>query len=214
MGQTDELNAPKPPKFLERVVNLAVPRASREHVLGDLHERYVSPLGYLKDAASAVPGAILGRIRRITPVPYLVLEFVLIYASILIAAFWTRGMGPVWGGGDFSKSALAAVYLLMVVTARDVYRGDPFSLTPEQLELASRLHFNREVLRRVSIVGDILCVTMLAFGAYYGAGLLFPSLSAFPPIMTTQYSTLLVTALLSPLRLWLGTRKHSPERRA
>jgi hypothetical protein len=256
MGQTDELNRPKPPRLLEHVVALALPRAFREHVLGDLNERYLSPLSYLKDAASAVPAAMLGQIRRVTPAPYLLLEFALIYASILIAAFWTRGMGPVWGGGGFLKPALAAVYLLMIFTARDVYGGEPLSLAAEQVELAVRRHFHKEVLRRVStaegnavmsstcwswatpfrrsrlwmlsiqakprdalidggrIVADVYLHTFFALSAYWAAQILFPKLNTFLPIMTGLYSVWLVTALLSPLRLWLGIRKHSPVRRA
>ena len=216
MGQTDELKSPKPPKFLERLVGFAIPRASRDHMLGDLHERYVSPFGYLKDAASAVPAALLGQIRRVVPLPYLLLEFLLIHASILIAAFWTRGFGVIWGGGppNFTKSAMAAAYLLILLTARDVYGQDPFSLTAAQVELAPLMHFNREILLRVSIAFSVFLLTYFAFGAYYVAQIAFPRLSVFPGIMTTIRSPWLVAALLSPLRIWLGTRKHNFERRA
>jgi hypothetical protein len=40
----------QPPENLEKIVRWLVPAASREHVLGDLNERYRSPGKYLVDA--------------------------------------------------------------------------------------------------------------------------------------------------------------------
>src|SRR5579862_6516694 len=71
-----------PPKFLESLVRRLLPPAVREQVLGDLHERYESPLGYIADAASVVPAAVFGQLRRSTPIPLRLLETVIIYSSI------------------------------------------------------------------------------------------------------------------------------------
>jgi hypothetical protein len=76
----------KPPKWLERLVWILLPPDYREPVLGDLQERYRSPAHYLLDAISAVPAAIIGKIRRTTPFPALLLEVVLVYASFFAAA--------------------------------------------------------------------------------------------------------------------------------
>ena len=44
-----------PPKLLETIAGLFLPRAIREQVLGDLHERYSSPLQYTLDLICTVP---------------------------------------------------------------------------------------------------------------------------------------------------------------
>ena len=46
---------PRPPYIIEAVVSALLPASRRDDVLGDLHERYTSPLGYLRDAAQLVP---------------------------------------------------------------------------------------------------------------------------------------------------------------
>jgi hypothetical protein len=60
----DRQKQTRPPKVMERVVRLLVPPVSREHVVGDLSERYVSPRQYLLDALRTVPFVIGSRIRR------------------------------------------------------------------------------------------------------------------------------------------------------
>ena len=62
-----------PPKVLVFLVRLLLPRTCREHVLGDLHERYRSPFGYAADGANAIAAAIVGQIRRATPARFLLL---------------------------------------------------------------------------------------------------------------------------------------------
>jgi hypothetical protein len=59
-GMTDRI----PPRVLERLVSTLTPFNYRDQVLGDLRERYLSAFSYIKDAASAVPAAILGQFRR------------------------------------------------------------------------------------------------------------------------------------------------------
>lgn len=54
--------APRP--LIERLIGSLIPAASREHVLGDLRERYVSDIRYLTDAADVVPLVLWGHVRR------------------------------------------------------------------------------------------------------------------------------------------------------
>ena len=54
----------RPPKALETIAGLLIPRASREQVLGDLHERYRSPVQYISDVVRTVPWVIASRLRR------------------------------------------------------------------------------------------------------------------------------------------------------
>lgn len=54
----------RPPAVIERIVRVLVPPVAREHVMGDLSERYVSPSQYLADAFRTVPFVIASRVRR------------------------------------------------------------------------------------------------------------------------------------------------------
>jgi hypothetical protein len=67
-------------------VRRLLPPAVREQVLGDLHERYESPLKYIADAVSVVPAAIFSQLRRSTPIPFRLLEALIIYTSIFAGA--------------------------------------------------------------------------------------------------------------------------------
>ena len=57
----------QPPAFLERLVARLLPRASREHVLGDLAERYTSPARYIVDAGRTIPFVVGSQLRRAAP---------------------------------------------------------------------------------------------------------------------------------------------------
>jgi len=46
------------------VIRLLIPPACREHVLGDLWERYTSPRQYVVDALRTLPFVIWSQIRR------------------------------------------------------------------------------------------------------------------------------------------------------
>lgn len=56
----------RPPRLLERVIALLIPPAYREHVLGDLHERYTKPWRYIVDSARTAPLVLFSHIRRNT----------------------------------------------------------------------------------------------------------------------------------------------------
>jgi hypothetical protein len=56
--------SPGPSKIVEAIVAALVPPACREEVLGDLHERFKSPLQYFFEAVCTVQLVILSRMRR------------------------------------------------------------------------------------------------------------------------------------------------------
>ena len=106
----------RPPALAEAVVRALVPPASREHVLGDLHERYTSPRHYVLDALSTLPFVVASRIRRTThPI-----GFVFAVAFLWFAVFY----------GPFQKSWITALIPSLagavVLALRDAYR----TLTP------------------------------------------------------------------------------------
>jgi hypothetical protein len=102
----------RPPEMIARLVRVLVPPASREHVLGDLQERYVSPRQYLWDALRALPFIIASRLRRTTHPVGLLLAGAFFYWAV----FW----------GNFQehwRAALIPTLISLVVLAlRDVYR--------------------------------------------------------------------------------------------
>ena len=61
----------RPPAVMERVARLLIPPAAREEVVGDLWERYRSPLRYASEALSVMPFLVASQIRRNTNVPAL-----------------------------------------------------------------------------------------------------------------------------------------------
>ncbi|HTA41593.1 MAG TPA: hypothetical protein VK789_04045 [Bryobacteraceae bacterium] len=77
-----------PPKLLETLARLLVPPACREEVLGDLHERYKTPLQYLGDLFSILPFLVMRRILRTTDPQLFLTDALLVYGSFLAAAWY------------------------------------------------------------------------------------------------------------------------------
>jgi glucose-6-phosphate-specific signal transduction histidine kinase len=100
-----------PPVALESVVGLLVPPLAREHVLGDLAERYVSPGRYLLDALRTVPAVVISQIRRTS---YFVLWPMV---GLLLAFAFSRGTEGWW-----PRAVIAAVITLLAFMFRDAYR--------------------------------------------------------------------------------------------
>lgn len=101
-----------PPALIEAIVRVLVPPAAREHVLGDLSERYVSPRAYLLEALRTVPFVVGSRIRRTTHPAGL-----LFGAALLIVGF---GAGAT--DGFLARAALPTLVALVAVVLRDAYR--------------------------------------------------------------------------------------------
>jgi hypothetical protein len=102
----------RPPALAEAVVRALVPPASREHVLGDLHERFTSTRQYLLDALAALPFVIGSRIRRTThPV-----GFVFTVAFLWFAVFY----GP--SQKSWLTALIPSVCGALAFVFRDAYR--------------------------------------------------------------------------------------------
>jgi len=113
----------RPPKLIEIVVGLLLPHASREHVLGDLHERCTGPVQYLGDAILAVPLVVASRIRRVTDPDVFLMEALGLYVAYLGAALI---LAPTvlyrqWG---LLRLAVPAAVALVVSTLAAAY-ADP-----------------------------------------------------------------------------------------
>ncbi|MGO9259775.1 MAG: hypothetical protein ACLQU1_26200 [Bryobacteraceae bacterium] len=112
-----------PPKIIESVMAWLLPPASREHVLGDLQERYAGLRSYLADAASAVPGAIAGRILRTTDWQVLAMEAGALYLSFLTAAWAVVGAAYLSQHGDFLRLLLPVALAVLALIVGDAYGG-------------------------------------------------------------------------------------------
>jgi hypothetical protein len=78
----------RPPALIDAIVGHLIPPACREHVLGDLCERYTSPIGYLVEAIRTIPLVIAGRIRRTCDALLVLGE-----AQILLLTFYGAAFG-------------------------------------------------------------------------------------------------------------------------
>jgi len=137
------------PEMIERLVRVLVPPASREHVLGDLQERYVSPRQYLADALKALPFIIASRVRRTTHPVGLLLAGSFLYWAV----FW----------GNRQESWVAALIptllTLIALGLRDVYRD----VTPSWL---------RAVVVDMTIATSAVLLSQAVLSATYPALLL------------------------------------------
>src|SRR5262245_36072085 len=113
----------RPPALAERVVRALVPPASREHVLGDLDERYESPRQYVRDALATLPFVIGSRIRRTThPI-----GFLFTVAFLWFAVFY----------GSFHKSWVIALIPSIAGALSFVFRDVYRTLNPRWLREAA-----------------------------------------------------------------------------
>ena len=102
----------RPPALMEAVVRLLTPAACREHVLGDLCERYRSRRQYAFEALTTIPFVVASRIRRTSSIGLLTLQVIGVCVG-----FWTS---PPFGLAEMTAAAAGALIMLL---ARDAYRG-------------------------------------------------------------------------------------------
>src|SRR5688500_1923195 len=82
----------RPPEVIERLVGLLIPPACREHVLGDLSERYSSPGQYVLDAMRAVPFVLASQVRRSSHTLLVLGELIILWFCFTAGAWWTEGL--------------------------------------------------------------------------------------------------------------------------
>jgi len=131
-----------PPRLLEKIIGWFIPPACREHVLGDLHERFESTWLYLRDAASAVPMVILSRIRRTADPQLLLMEAFALYIAFVGAAWWIdRGSFLFQPFGLLRLAIPAAIGLLAFVVADAYSQPSRRSVLKPMLQTAAGLAF-------------------------------------------------------------------------
>jgi len=180
------------PKHLETIVRLLLPPASREHVLGDLHERYKSRKSYLVDALLVLPAVITSRIRRTTDVQVFLMEALTVYVSFTAAAWYLGQPGFLYEHAGsvrlVAPTILAGVALLLCNAYSDPERksfSKPILQTAGSLALA---FFGQAVVfdtqQSLAVPFPIMLYgSVLAFFLVSSLRMLFPPVqSRWPPL--------------------------------
>ena len=187
----------RPPVLIDAVVRALIPPVCREHVIGDLWERYRSPWQFVLDAAGTIPFVVASQIRRTST-----LAGVIIYAFTLLVSL---GVGSKRTGA--AVAALGGAMLGFVL--RDAYkRGISVSVR----QVAVDLVFGAGgLIASQAIVALVLPRQLLPLSAYAGClaafGLIFllrlqnPNLGGIPrQAMTLVPATF--EALVTEVRLF------------
>ena len=106
------MSNPGPPKTLETIVGALLPSACREHVLGDLCERYRGNWQYLCDALLILPMLVASRIRRTADPQMLLIEAFAIYLSFVAAGWQFCGASFLYDDSGFLRLAVPALAAL------------------------------------------------------------------------------------------------------
>ena len=175
MGKGSRAMRAGPPKVIESVVALLVPPAAREHVLGDLRERYAGTRSYLSDALSAVPGAIFGRLLRTLDGHVLAMEACALYLAFVTAGWAALGAADLYRQGQFLHLLLPVALALLALVVSDVYAGGA-GQTPV---VAAGLGAGCAVA--VSRVNGVLPPAILCSGGVLALVLIWTLRMLFPP---------------------------------
>ena len=142
----------RPPVLIDAVVRALIPPACREHVVGDLWERYHSPWQFLLDSARTIPFVVASQIRRTSTLAGVVIHAFVLFVSVGV------GAGRLW-------PAIAAVSgALLGFVLRDAYRRVP-SMTVKQVAI-DLLYGAAGLLGSQAIVALVLPALLLPLPAY------------------------------------------------
>lgn len=173
------------PRRIESVVRLLLPPAYREHVLGDLHERYESPRQYVPDALSVLGPVVISRIRRTTDFEVLLMEAFAIYLSYLAAAWYLGQHGFLYDGFGFERlaipTALAVIGLLISNAYSDLEKQSPAKATMQAGGSLALAFLGQAALfdtvRRLAVP-----FAVMLFGSCIGLVLVSTLRILFPPV--------------------------------
>ena len=175
---------PAPPRLMEAVVRLLIPPVYREHVLGDLYERYTSPLQYVADATWSVPCVVASRIRRTSDPAVLLLEAFALYVSFLAAGWALGGMMFLEQQSGFVRLAIPTLIGVVALRLAVAY-ADPRKNTALKPLLDATLAVGIAVLSQAVLwLGEVELLvprTVLAWGGVASVVLLTALRMLFPP---------------------------------
>ena len=155
--------------------------ASREHVLGDLHEKCKSPRQYLIDATSVLGPVIISRIRRTTDVQVFFMEVIAVYLSFSAAAWWLDQKGLLFDHAGFACFAMPTTVTAIGLLMCNAY-ADP----------------EKEVSVRRSMLQSVGCLAL----AFFGQAVIFDACRSFSvPFGVMLYGSCVSVVLICTLRM-------------
>ncbi len=187
----------RPPVLIDAVLRALIPPACREHVVGDLWERYRSPRHFVFDAARTIPFVILSQIRRTSTLAGVVIHLFLLFVSL------GTGAGRLWP----AVLGLSGAWLAFVL--RDAYRRI-LSISVKQVGVDVALGAVGLIASQaiVAVVSAGLLLPVRAYAAgLAGFGMIFllrlqnPNLGNVPRKALT-YAPATHEALVSEIRLF------------
>jgi hypothetical protein len=154
-GGMEQQKQSRPPELMEKIVRLLAPPASREHVMGDLSERYRSPGQYLTEALRSLPFIIVSQIRRSSN---LARSAIGAYALFLMLNARTEH--------NWLSAALPTLVAMIALVLRDAYRA------PSEASVVTR---RPGLLAALDVGAIVVCVALSqAVIALLEPGLLLP----------------------------------------
>ncbi len=188
MESTPPKMEPGPPKVIEAIVGFFIPPACREHVLGDLAERYKSPPEYVWDALKVVPLVIASRIRRTANARLLLAQACALYVAFLAAAARFIDLAFVTESSGLMRLAIPTAAALAALILRDAY--------------ASPTH-----VRRSGPAWDALIAVAIAFLSQVLLRIAAPEMAL--PLRVTIVGGGLSLLLISAIRLAFEPVRHT-----
>lgn len=159
----------EPPKAAEAIVALFVPPACREEVLGDLHERFVSPAHYCWEALHTVPLVIHSRIRRTADPQLLLLHAFALYLSYFTAA-WLSDRAALEERWGLLRLALPGAVTLLGLVLEDAY-AKPGHRSPLKMVRGPLLGLAWALLLEAALHSNRSSLTLPLWIALCGGGL-------------------------------------------
>jgi hypothetical protein len=135
---------------LEKLVQLLLPPACREHILGDLRETLTMPSRYVIGAIAVLPPVIISRIRRTTDAQVLLMEAFAVYSSFAAAAWYLGNMAFLYGHAGFARLAIPTAIAVTCLLLSNAY-ADPEKRSPMTPMLQSLVSVSGAFLGQAAI---------------------------------------------------------------
>jgi hypothetical protein len=147
----------RPPVLIDWVVRALIPPRARESVIGDLWERYRSPVQYLGDALRVLPFVVASQIRRSSPAPLLLLRAAVLF-SLLGGRSDLSDAVPI-DAPRWARAAIPALAAWLALLLRDAYRpaaSRPFrDAVVDVLAAAASIALSQAAIAGLTLVTDL-----------------------------------------------------------